>query len=91
MVVACIYCIVIIYIPSIEEQKSTILPEPKRCVTTEVSRKLSFIILGQAIKGKHPQKKNNHKKHIFINQPPKPVKSEYLLYEKIKLMCTPIL
>ena len=36
MVVAAIYCIVIIYIPSIEEQKSTILPEPKRCVTTEV-------------------------------------------------------
>ena len=37
MIVASIYCIVIIYIPSIEEQHSTILPEPKRCVTTEVS------------------------------------------------------
>jgi len=43
MVVACIYCIVIIYIPSIEEQKSTILPEPKRCVTTEVKRNITSI------------------------------------------------
>ena len=43
MVVAAIYCIVIIYIPSIEEQKSTILPEPKRCVTTEVLQDLEGI------------------------------------------------
>ena len=37
MVVASIYCIVIIYIPSVEEQNSKILPEPKRCVTTQVT------------------------------------------------------
>ena len=42
MVVACIYCIVIIYIPSIEEQNISILPEPKRCMTTEVSPIFTF-------------------------------------------------
>jgi hypothetical protein len=41
MVVTAIYCIVIIYLPSIDEVNSTILREPKRCTTTEVERNIT--------------------------------------------------
>lgn len=42
MVVIAIYCIVIIYIPSVQEVTSTILrEEPKRCTTTVVERNLT--------------------------------------------------
>lgn len=41
MVVSVIYCIVIIYIPSLNEVNSKILRDPKRCSTTIVERNIS--------------------------------------------------
>lgn len=41
MVVTAIYCIWVIYIPSVKEMNSKILRDPKRCTTTEVKRNIT--------------------------------------------------
>ena len=41
MIVVVIYCIVIIYDPSVKEIYSEISPEPKRCSTTNVERNIT--------------------------------------------------
>jgi len=41
MIVSAIYCIVIIYLPSVNEVNSKILSDPKRCTTTHVERNIT--------------------------------------------------